>query len=156
MFCSGMWIFPVHQGSQETGRDKTSMSSTISWRCSLIKFPKGDSWQGQGVLHNCVCPKLSYPNFFAAQASSQSCVCFLSAFVHFVLTCAVAKKQNGRICKNTVHMETAFHSTSGFHLNLLIGERESERANNWKRVIERNRDRDREKERERERTPASY
>lgn len=51
-----------------------------------------------------------------------SCVCFLSVFAHFVFTCAVAKKQNGRICKNTVLMETAFHSTSGFHLNSLIGE----------------------------------
>lgn len=72
-----------------------------------------------------------------------SCVCFLSAFVHFVFTCAVAKKQNGRICKNTVLMETAFHSTSGFHLNSLIREnvtisvlREKEREKESKRERE--------------------
>lgn len=52
---------------QETRSDKTSMSSTISGRCSLIKIPEGDSWQGQGVLRNSVSPKLSYPNFFAAR-----------------------------------------------------------------------------------------
>lgn len=71
-------------------------------------------------MRNCVCPKLSYPNFL--WAVSLPYVCCPSAFVHFVFTCAVAKKQNGRICKNTVLMETAFHSTSGFHLNPLIGE----------------------------------
>lgn len=68
------------------------------------------------MLHNCVCPKLSYPNFLGA--GSLCC----PVFVRFVLTCTVAKKQNGRICKNPVLMETAFHSTSGFHLNPLIGE----------------------------------
>lgn len=116
------WAVDIHQGSQEIWRDDTSMRSTISWRWSLIKFPEGDSCQGQAVLHNSVCPKLSYPNFFAVQAGLLSCVCCLSAFVHFVFTCTVAKKQNGSICKNTVLMETAFHSTSGFHLNPLIGE----------------------------------
>lgn len=150
MFWSGMRIFPLHQGSQEGWRDKTSMSSTISWRCPLIKFPEGDSWQGQGVLHNCVCPKLSYPNFFAARAGSLSCVCFHSAFVHFVFTCTVTKKQNGRTCKNTVLMETAFHSTSGFHLNPLIGENVTNNVLLWRERV-RARERGREGERKSER-----
>lgn len=138
------WDANIPSWSGMTGnierQDKTSMSGTTSWRFSLIKFPEGDSWQGQGVLHNCVCPKLSYPNFFAVWAGLLSYICCLSAFVHIVFTCAVAKKQNRRICKNTVLMETAFHSTSGFHLNPLIGENVTISVLLW-------RERDRERER---------
>lgn len=56
-----------------------------------------------------------------------------------VFTCTVAKKQNGRICKNTVLMETAFHSTSGFHLNPLIGENVTISVLLWKPWRERER-----------------
>lgn len=57
-----------------------------------------------------------------------------------VFTCTVAKKQNGRICKNTVLMETAFHSTSGFHLNPLIGENVTISVLLWKPWRERERE----------------
>lgn len=52
----------------------------------------------------------------------RACVFNVLVFKRSVFTCSVAREQNRRICKNNVLMATSFHSASGFHLSLLIGE----------------------------------